>query len=234
MSEDTDFETYISVTRNKFEIFLLHKKNLNNLYKDELKFENNTENIDLNTLNKFIQENIFKIEKQIGKFVENIFLVIEDYRILNLNIGIKKKNYQNTINKNFLESTLTEVKDLFNKTHQNHKIMHMIIKNFLINGNYHSSFLDNTKSDNLCIEVQFISIPNSIVIEIDKVLENYQIKIVKYLSKTYVLDLFPEKKSDLSIMASKIMDGFNDNEIILIPKKPENIGLFEKFFQLFS
>ena len=81
MTEDIDFETYLNISQKKFEIYLFDKKKLNNLYRNELKFENNTENIDLNALNKFLEDNIFKIEKLIGKFVENIFLVIEDYRI---------------------------------------------------------------------------------------------------------------------------------------------------------
>ena len=91
MTEAIDFETYLNISQNKFEIYLYDKKKLNNLYREELKFENNVENIDLKTLNEFLENNIFKIENQIGKFVKNIFLVIEDKRIMNLNVGIKKK-----------------------------------------------------------------------------------------------------------------------------------------------
>ncbi len=234
MTEDIDFETYLNISQKKFEIYLFDKKKLNNLYRNELKFENNTENIDLNALNKFLEDNIFKIEKLIGKFVENIFLVIEDYRILNLNIGIKKKNYQQEINKNFLESTLTEAKDLFKETYQNYKIMHIIIKKYLINGKYYSSFVDDLNSNNLCIEVKFISIPSNLVEEIDKVLEKYQIKIVRYLNETYVVDSHSGNDSELPLMVNKILNGFNANEVLIKPKNPKKMGFFEKFFQLFS
>ena len=234
MTEDIDFETYLNISPNKFQIYLFDKTKLNNLYKDELKFENNTENIDLNNLNKFLEDNIFKIEKLIGKFIKNIFLVIEDYRVLNLNIGIKKKNYKKVINKNFLESTLTEAKDLFKETYQNYKIMHIIINKILINGNFYSSFVDDLKGDNLCLEVQFISFPNNIAEEINKVLEKYQIRIVKYLNETYIMNLHPEKDSEMSVMAYKIVNGLNENEVKIIPKNTKKIGFFEKFFQLFS
>ena len=234
MTEDIDFETYLNISQKKFEIYLFDKKKLNNLYRNELKFENNTENIDLNNLNKFLEDNIFKIEKLIGKFIKNIFLIIEDYRVLNLNIGIKKKNYQQVINKNFFESTLTEAKDLFKETYQNYKIMHIIINKILINGNFYSSFVDDLKGDNLCLEVQFISFPNNIAEEINKVLEKYQIRIVKYLNETYIMNLHPEKDSEMSVMAYKIVNGLNENEVKIIPKNTKKIGFFEKFFQLFS
>ncbi len=234
MTEDIDFETYLNVSQNKFEIYLFDNKKLSSLYKEVYKFESISSNIDLNSLNNFLEDNIFKIEKQIGKFVKNIFLIIEDNRIFNLNIGIKKKNYQQTINKNFLENTLTEAKDLFKETYQDYKIMHMVVKKFLINGNYYSSFADDLKSDNLCLEIKFISIPNNLALEIEKVLEKYQIKIDRYLNESYVIDLNSEKKFELPLIANKIMNGYNENEVLVIPKNLKKKGFFEKFFQLFS
>ena len=112
--------------------------------------------------------------------------------------------------------------------------MHLVVKNYIINGNYYSSFIDNLSSENLCLEVQFISIPDSLSDEIDKVLEKYQIKIIRYLNKTYILGCDPEKKFDLIILFNKIINGFNENEILIIPKNPKKAGFFEKFFQLFS
>ena len=35
-------------------------------------------------------------------------------------------------------------------------------------------------------------------------------------------------------MANKLQNGYNHNEIILVPKNIGNKGFFEKFFQLFS
>jgi len=39
---------------------------------------------------------------------------------------------------------------------------------------------------------------------------------------------------ELFVMANKLNDGLNKNEVRLISKSKENIGFFEKFFQLFS
>ena len=35
-------------------------------------------------------------------------------------------------------------------------------------------------------------------------------------------------------MAYKILNGYNENEVIFIQKNPKKLAFFEKFFQLFS
>ena len=91
MSEDLELETYLSIFPNKFGIYLFDTKKNINLYKEEFSFENNSENIDFVYLNKFLEENIFKIEKLNGDFIENIFLIVKSLDVVNLEIGIKKK-----------------------------------------------------------------------------------------------------------------------------------------------
>jgi hypothetical protein len=39
---------------------------------------------------------------------------------------------------------------------------------------------------------------------------------------------------ELFLMANKLNEGLNKNEVQLISKNKENRGFFEKFFQLFS
>ena len=122
MNEAIDFETYLIVSKNKFTISLFDKKKSEKLYENDLKFENIYKSIDLKILDKFLEDNIFKIEKLIGKFVKNIYLVIDDNRIFHLKIEIRKKNYKKKINKNFLEFKFNKLKDLFNENF-NHSLI---------------------------------------------------------------------------------------------------------------
>ena len=39
---------------------------------------------------------------------------------------------------------------------------------------------------------------------------------------------------EMSLMAHKLINGYNDNEVTLVQKNRENKGFFEKFFQLFG
>ena len=88
--------------------------------------------------------------------------------------------------------------------------------------------------DSYCLEIEFKSIPSEIIFQLDKILEKYQIKISCCLDGEYIKKYFKNEKMDLSQMASKIQNGANENEVKLIPKSLAKIGIFEKFFQLFS
>ena len=68
MVEQLEFETYLSITPSKFGIYLYNLKNFQNLYTQEMKLENSNDSIDLLMLSKFLDENIFKIEKLVGSF----------------------------------------------------------------------------------------------------------------------------------------------------------------------
>ena len=234
MTDDLNFEAYLSISQKKFEIYLLDKKNLSNIYKEKLYINNDTDLIDYSLLNSFLDLNIFKIEKLIGNFLRNIVVIVENEQILNFSIGIKKKNYSEKINKNYLESSLVELKDLFKENYQNNKIMHFVVNRCLIDGLNYKSFKDKINGENMCIEVNFISAPNTLIKEISNVLEKYQIKIDRLFEKKYVKNLFEGESLDLSVAAFKIQNGYNQNEISLISKSLKKRGFFEKFFQLFS
>ena len=234
MTDELSFEVYLSLSQKKFEIYLLDKKILKNIYKEEFYLENDSDLIDFNLLHKFLDKNIFKIEKLIGNFLRSIVIIIENQQILNFSIGIKKKNYDGKINKHFLESSLAELKDLFKENYQNNKIIHFIINRYLIDGIDYNSFDKEIDGDNICVEVNFISAPNILIKEISNVLEKYQIKIDRLFEMSYIKNFFEEGSLDLSIIAFKIQSGHNQNEIALVPKTIKKTGFFEKFFQLFS
>ena len=229
-----EIETYLSISHNKFAIYLFDKKNLVNLYKEQIEIDNNRDEIDFNELTVFLEKNIFKIEKLIGKFIKNISLILHDKRILNLNLCLKKKNYNRVIDKKYLENILIEAKDLFKETYQNYQIMHMFINKYIANGNYYSKLEDVLVSDFLSLEVQFISLPNNLAFDITNVLEKYQIKIEKYFEYKYIKKFNFEKDIEFSYMVFKMQNGFNENEVSLVPKNNKKTGFFEKFFQLFS
>jgi hypothetical protein len=234
MTEALEFETYLSISSKKFKIYLLDTKNLKNLYFEEKNFENSISIPDLNNLEKFLDNNIFKIEKLIGKFVKNINLILDTERFLRINISLKKNNYEQIVNKKILENSLYELKDLFNESYQDYKIVHMLLVSYLIDGSHYSELKFDLNFKNLSLETQFIALPIKLVIEINKILENYHIKITNYFDQNYIQTLFKGQNIDLSEMAYKSKFGFNNNEVSLIPKNIKKTGFFEKFFQLFS
>ena len=234
MVEDLDIETYLRVSPNKFGIYLYDTFNRVDFYNQELELGNNLNTIDFNILNNFLKDNVFKIEKSLGRFLKNIILIIDTNKIRKLDIGIKRKNYESIISKQFLENSLIDAKDLFKENYKNQKILHMIILRYFSNDKYYSSFEDIVQSDKLCLEIEFKFIPEIYIAQINYILEKYQIKIIEHLDGTYINNYFKNENINFTEMVFEIKNGCNLNEVKLVPKSHKNKGFFEKFFQLFS
>ena len=234
MIDETDIETYLYLSKDKLQIYVFDKKNKNNLYKDELKVDYEFNFEEKNYLTKFLDKNVYKIEKLTGGFIKNIVLIVEYNKNLNVNISIKKRNYENFFKKEYLENTLIELKNLFKENYQDRRIIHMIIVNYIINGKKYSSLVIDQNIEQLCLEVNFISISNDLIFRLDRILEKYQIKISHYMCGNYIKNFFDKQDSELPSIAYKLKNGLNANEVILVPKNIENKGFFEKFFQLFN
>jgi len=230
MIENSDFESFLYISKNKYQIFVYDKNNLKNLYSEEIGY---SDEIELNTLSKFLDDNIYKIERMIKNFIRNIIVIIEDEKVLDIGISLKKKSYEKNIDQKQLENSLVEVKNIFKENYQDFIIMHMVIvekeNNISIDNAYNNDYL--------FLEVNFISIPYQFTFNFDKLLENHQIKIKRYMSGDYIksfFDIESKESMELFVMANKLNDGLNKNEVQLISKSKENKGFFEKFFQLFS
>ena len=232
MKEIFELETYLSISQSKFGIYLFDTKNRKNLYGKEINFEKKNF-INYSDLKKFLDDNVFRIEKLLGKFVENIFVIIDHENILNIHMGIKQKNYQPSKSKVYLQSSITNAKDLFRENYPDEKIMHIIINNYLIDGKNYFYLQDNLHYDQLNLVIQFKSISNEITYNLNKLLQNYQINIIKFLDGNYVKKFF-NKDIEISKMAFDILNGCNVNEVTVVQKNTKKSGFFEKFFQLFS
>ena len=232
MNEELNTETYLIISSNKFKIYLFDTLKFENLYSNEIIIKNNF--LDFTILNNFLDENILKIEKLIGRFIKNIFIIIENEQLLKTQIGIKKKNHNKVLNYEYIKSLVVETKEMFQKSYKDQKIMHIIIQNYLINGKKFEYFKKEIQTEDLSLIIKFISIPESLSLPLENMLEKYQIKINRYLDKEYVYSFFEGQKIKFPVMIFKILNGSNLNEVQLIPKINKNRGFFEKFFQLFS
>ena len=234
MIEESDFESFLYISENQYTIFVDDKKNSKNLYKQEFKIDDKINPDDLSYLPKFLDENIYRIEKLVGNFIKDITLIIENDKILNTDIGIKKKDSEKLQNKNNIKNYLMEIKDLFKENYQDQVIMHMLINDSDENSIKNLPHDSETNERYLYLSVKFISISSNLTSVFEKLLEKHQIQVNQYMSGEYIQSFFGSDISELSIMASKLKNGLNKNEITLVSKNTENKGFFEKFFQLFS
>ena len=233
MRNNLENKIFLFLSLNKFMIVALNS-NDEFVYKKETLIDNKSDQIDQNSLDNFISENIFKIEKELNEFVKNIFLIIDNQNIFPIYLSIKNKFDNIIINSNSINKLLSEAKNLCKKTLENLDILHMKIDQFYIDGSYFQTLPEKKNCKNFSIEINFICLPRKILKTIENVLGKYQISLDRALSFDY-LDSFLENKNDnLFTTAKKILNGFNENEVHITDKNLKRLSFFERFFNFFN
>jgi len=234
MDIDTNFETCLFLSSHKLAIGVYEKQSLKKLFYNEIQNNQNSSNLNHDFLNNFLEKNIFDVEKGLKDFIENINLIIESDKFLTIKISIKKNNYGDKITRDKLVHLLNEAKISCKKTIGDSRITHMVIDNYLIDGKNYSIFPNDLKCDLFSLDLRFICLGNDYIQNLENVLKKYQISLKHILNADYVKSIENEDQGDLLKMSLKIIDGYNKNEVLIIPKLIKNKGFFERFFNFFS
>ena len=236
MIENSDFINFFFIKKDSFLIASFLKSDLTCLYKNELILDKNEVDFEKKKIKKFIDNNIYKIEKYIKQFVKNINLVVYDEKFLTIDVSIKK-NIPGEFN--FEKERLNLLSKIKNEIELNYNelsIIHLLVNNYLVD-DIDINFKKNEDiiiSKNFSIETKFILLPLKNIFEYRKIFANYQISVNKIISGQYLKDLSTLEQVNELEMALKIFLGDNSKEVILLSKSLENRGFFEKFFHLFS
>ena len=226
-------KTFIFIASNKFIILSLNEANKIN-YKKETIFKDQNKKFDLNLFSEFLNENIFKIEKELGEFIKVVYLIIENEEIFSVNLSIKNKINEITINAKVINNLLIEAKNYCDETLRKAEVIHMKIDQFFIDNEYYKVLPDKVSCKSLSLDLSFICVPNNILNNFEKILNKFQISVYRTISYQYLHSFFKINTNNLELVVQKILTGFNENEVILMKKKPKNLGFFEKFFNYFN
>ena len=233
MTNNLGNKIFLFSSLNKFTIVALNSDD-EFVYKKETLITYKSNQIDSNFLDKFLSENIFKIEKELNEFVKNIFLIIDNQNIFSIHLSVKNKFDNIIINSNSINKLLFDAKSCCKKTLENFDILHMKIDQFYIDGTYFKTLPEKENCKNLSIEISYICLPKKISKTIEDVLVKYQISLDKILCFNYLNSFLDNKDDNLYTTAQKILDGFNENEVYITDKNSKKLGFFEKFFNYFN
>jgi len=233
MKNKLENKIFLFLSINKFTIVALNSTD-ELIYKEEILTNNKSNHIDLNFLDNFLNENIFKIEKRLDEFIKSIFLIIDHQNIFSIRLSIKNKFDNIKINSDSMHKLLLEAKSCCNKTLEDLDILHMKIDQFYIDGTYFKNLPNKKNCNNLSIDVSYICLPKRISKTIEDVLRKYQISLDRMLSLDYLNSFLDNKNENLYATAQKILDGFNENEVYIADKNSKKLGFFERFFNFFS
>tara|TARA_B100000745_G_scaffold300396_1_gene254213 strand:+ start:2271 stop:2972 length:702 start_codon:yes stop_codon:yes gene_type:complete len=230
-SKDYKFFLFTGPTNIKFEAIDVN----NEVYFSKKNLIDNSSSIEnLDILEKFLKNHIFDIEKNLNNYVKDINLVVDHNDFLFVNLSMKYNFDGIKFNLNRLNSLLVELKSQFKNTIGNFEVIHMVINKFIVDGKMYSQLTEITNYDKICLEIKFICLNRSIVKNLKDILSKYQIMVRNIICYAYLKEFkdFSDRKS--SIIAHKVLNGLNQNEIFFSNKSTKNISFFEKFFSFFN
>ena len=236
MNNNNIFRTYLFISAKKFSITVISDEK-KKIYEKNFLLINKTDKLNFLELENFLNDNIFKIEKILKHFIENIHIILETKDFLNIELSVKKNNFKDKIDPKSLNYLLNDAKDYCKKTIGDRKILHIIIQNYYVDNKYYSFLPEDIYANFFSLDLKFISISNSIIKDFEKILKKYQISLNKVVNANYVKEFFEkdqENEDNICILSHKIIEGENPNEVTLVKKIMKNQGFFEEFFNFFN
>ena len=234
MNEELKFETYLFIDSKKLVICVIEKKTFKILFKEEKLLDDHNEDSNLKKLDNFLAKNILKIEKILKNFVKDVYIILDDKEFLPIEISIKKDHNGNSISQENLINPLNVLKNLCQFSFKDKKIIHMLIENYQIDGKDYSFLPENLKCNNFSLDIKFICLSKNLIEHYESVLKRYHILVHQILNAEYIKQFQDQQNPNIYTTASRIISGYNNNEISLVNKTLKSKGFFEKFFDLFS
>ena len=234
MENDINFEVFLFFSKKKIILSVNSKTDFKLIFRDEIFFDDNDIHLNFDRLNFFLNENVFKVEKILGNFIEKINIILETRDFLNLQISMKKHDYNEKINSSIILYLIKSARNQCEKTIQNNRIVHILIDSYLIDDVHFKELPLNQKCKNFSLDISFICLPDELIKNIEKTLKKFQISVNRILSASYIDKFTKDRDINFFKMTSKIINGYNKNEVKIINKISKNNGFFEKFFDLFN
>ncbi len=227
-------KNFFLIIKHNFIALQAISENYEILINEEIFFNNSNFESEENSIKKFLNEHIFKIEKKFNLYIEEIYLIIEHKKFLTVDVSLIK-DFKYLSNKfDNISSDLSNIKENILKTNIDYELVHMMIKKFIIDNKDYSMLPDLKKQKSLFLEINLICFEKKAVVDYKKILSEYQISIKKIFNYEYVNSFKIDGADKISVLANKLINGLNKNEINLTEKFTKNIGFFEKFFKFFS
>ena len=234
MTNKVDFRTYLYLNHNQFIIYVAEILTNEKIYSKKLEIEENSTELKFSKLKEFLDVNIFKIEKKLNNFIEDIYVILDSKEFHSIKLSIKKDNNGNLLNSKTLIHPLNDLKNLCQSNLQNKKIVHFLIEKYLIDNKSYKTLPENVNCNIFSLDTEFICLSKNLVENIEMILKKYHISLNQILSASYLEKFKDNTDNDIFTTASRIISGHNNNEVLLIGKINKKQGFFEKFFNFFN
>jgi len=196
-------------------------------------FNNNELNFDI--LQNFVEKNILEVEKAIGEFVKDIYLMIETPQSTSINLSVLKNNEGNKITKQDVMYLIQDAKQQILKSNSAIEIIHIITENYNLDDMNHNFLPLDINCKKFSIDIKFICFPKDLLRNFEQLFLKQQIFINKFICSNYVKTFdFKNNEKHICEKGKEIVEGINKEEVVSIPKIIEKTGFFERLFHFFK
>ena len=191
------------------------------------------DNLNLIVLSKFVLEKVKDFEKEVGRFIEKVY-VITDAKYNKFSLSLKNKYDSDKIKETDVVRLISDAKQQISRNNKDFAILHLLVDKYIVDGEEYLEFPENRSYKEFIIEISFITVQNSTVKTLNKIFKDCNIEVKKIISHQYSSSF--AEKSDISpcIAGKKVTDGINPSEVMMHNLYTKKQGLFEKMFNFFS
>ena len=214
-------------------IFSVYDSNQENIYFKSEVFNFSKNNL-IKSLSKIIKDNVHNIEKLINEFVNDVNIVLNLNKSINIKLNVFKKKENSEITNEDVKYLIQDARQQIIKYNSNLSILHILIDKYYVDKIETQKILDKFKALNFSINLNFICYPSKDIIEFKNLFSGTQIQINKFICYEHLKSMLSkdshDKKKIYSVAIKTIM-GQNENEVEIVPKIHKKYGFFEKLFK---
>ena len=225
---------YLAIVGQNLHIDYFGSKNSNSGYqKNYLIPDIIGDNLNLIVLSKFILEKVKDFEKDVGSFIEKVY-VITDAKYDQFPLCLKNKYDSDKIKETDVVRLISDAKQQIIRNNKDCVILHLLIDKYIVDGEDYLEFPEDLSYKELIIEVSFIAVQNSTVKRLNKIFKDCNIEVKKIISHQYSSRFADKRDTSPCVAGKKVIEGVNSLEVITQDDYSKKQGLFEKMFNFFS
>ena len=224
---------YLAIVGQNLHIDYFESKDSNSSHqKNYLMPDTLDDNLNLIVLSKFILEKVKDFEKEVGRFVEKVY-VITDAKYNKFSLSLKNKYDSDKIKETDVIRLISDAKQQIIRNNKDSDILHLLVDKYIVDGEEYLEFPENRDYKEFIIEVSINTTQSPTIKTINKFFKDCNIEVKKIISHHYSSRY--AKESDLSpcIAGKKVIDAINPSEVIMHNLYNTKQGLFEKMFNFF-
>ena len=216
-------------------IFTACNSNYENKYSNSIALDFSSRE-SLENLSNIIRDNIIKIEKKIGEFVNEINIILDLNKSINIKLNIFKKKENFEVTHEDIKYLIQDARQQIIEQNKNLTILHIVLENFYINKIKKTEISKNFSADDFSVNLNFICYPTKDILSFKNLLKKNQIKVNKFICSKYLESLLEKdlpKELQISHAGIKTIMGMNENEVQMVPKTTKKHPFFERLFKFF-